>query len=257
LFVGEADMKRLTLLLVCLAVQYGSYAQSKLKEMNVDMPDETEETSTLDKGEWQVETAMLLDKYYDGGTSAIGQAMVKYGVSDKLELRLLVEEGRNRTRYMDETVQATYPLSLSAKVKLLEDQPVLPDISLVTYLELPLLAHNRVQKQYWSPIVLLAFKNEFGEKWKLDYNVGLQQEPESTEWVWLGATSLHYKVTEHWEVFGEYFAQYQGGEEPQHNVGLGIAWQLNNHFELYGAAGSSVNYTEYNRFVNAGLAVRL
>lgn len=247
---------------IALSVAFSANAQTERKpaarkEMDVDLPDETEETTIIDAGEWQLETSVLHNRYNDGPSSTIGQLMLRHGVSERLEVRLLVEDGRQRDRYMEETVQSTYPLAASAKFVVLKDQKILPDITLVGYLKLPLTGRSRDQNAYWSPILLAAFQHQWGgDRWKLEYNGGAQQEAYSAAWVGLANASLHYKIVESVEVFGEYFAQFQPGEDPQHNVGGGIAWQCGAHVEIYAAAGSSIDTDRWNRFANAGIAFR-
>lgn len=220
------------------------------------MPDETEETKLIDKGQWQLETAILFNGYEQNNTSVIGQALLRYGLADKAELRIIAEDGKNRDQYMEETVQSTSPLALGTKVSLVKDHKVLPDITLVAYVKLPFTSRTAEQKKYWSPILLAAFQNKFGEKWTLEYNAGLQQEAFSADWYWLANVSLHYKIADPLEVFTEYFAQYRAGEDPQNNLGGGIAYQLGQHIELYAAGGRTVNYQPYNYFASTGIAFR-
>ncbi len=225
--------------------------------MNVDLPDETEETDLVKKGQWQFETAVLYNAYKKEKSSHIGQGMVRYGVSHNLELRLLVEDGKQRDTYLTSTVQSTYPLAASVKVLLLEDKKGLPDIALVSYLKLPFTSRTKAQQRYWSPIFLAAFQNKWGTKWKLEYNAGIQQEAYSTSWAWLGNASLHYKLAEPLELFAEYYAQYQSKESPQHNIGGGLAYEWGKYVEIYASAGSTVFYEEANHFISTGIAVRL
>ncbi len=235
----------------------GKQTRKPLIEMNIDMPDETQEPDLVGKGIMQIETAYLHNFYKEGKRSAIGQGLFRYGLSDYVELRLLVEAGSQLVRYMEETVQSTYPAAASAKIRLLKDRKNLPDISLISYLQLPVYKVSKDKKAYWSPIFIFAFQNEFGEKWKLEYNVGVQQQAYSTQWAWIGNTSVHYKLVEQLEVFAEYFAQYQNKENPQHNLGGGLAYQLNNYLELFAMAGGTVNYEQSNHYINGGVAFRL
>jgi hypothetical protein len=229
----------------------------KLKEMFIDMPDETHETDLVDKGTLQIETAYLLNNYKESKHSSIWQGLVRYGVSKHLELRLLVETGSNLKSYVEKTVQSTYPLAASAKILLVKDHKFLPDISLISFLQLPFYNINKETKVYWAPVFLVAFENKTGKKWQFDYNAGIQQEAFSTEWVWLGNVSVHYKLVEQLEFFTEYFAQYQHGNNPQHNLGAGAAYQLNNFMEFFIMAGGTIDYAESNHYFNGGVAFRI
>ncbi len=243
--------------LIAIAQDSSKVSSKKLKEMEVDMPDETQETDLIEKGHWQIETAYLHNIYKEGNPSSVGQGLFRYGVSKHLELRLLIEAGSELERYIEETVQSTYPAAASAKILLVKDNKYLPDITLVSYLQLPIYKASKDKKAYWSPSFLLAFQNKLGSKWKLEYNAGIQQEAYSTQWAWIGNASLHYKLTDQLEIFTEYFAQYQSGENPQHNVGGGLAYQLNNNIEFFAMAGGTVDYAESNHYYNGGIAFRL
>jgi len=224
--------------------------------MNVDMPDETVETDVVEKGQFQLESAFLYNRFKEKPNAKIGQLLLRYGVTKRVELRLLAEDGQERDRYMEETVQSNYPLALGAKVVLLKDHEWLPDITLASLVKLPFTSRSKDQSAYWSPVFLLAFQNKLSEKWKLEYNAGIQQEVYSADWVWLANGSLHYKIVDPLEAFVEYYAQYKAGELPQHNVGGGFAYQLGNQVEFYVSGGSTVNYDEYNYFFSGGIAFR-
>ena len=244
---------------VFLKAQTDSTGKKKPVEINADLPDETEETDLVETGKLQIETGVLYNRYKeDGPASVIGQGLLRYGVSKRLEVRLLVEDGRQRDTYITKTVQSTYPMAASAKVLLLQDVKGLPDVTLVSYLKLPFTSHNSLQKAYWSPSIGLAFQNKFGsDKFKLEYNVGGQQEAYSTDWVVFVNASMHYKLTDQLELFTEYFSQLQPGETPQHNLGGGVSYQLNNYFEFYVSSGGTIHYDEANHFYSGGVAMRL
>ena len=249
-----------TALIFLLTVQGFSQEQKAgkpLEEMNVDLPDETQETDLVDKGHWQLETGFLLNRYKNEPNSYITQGLLRYGASKNIELKLLIEDGRGRDRYMQKTVQSTYPLALGTKILLVKDHPGLPDMTFVSFVKLPFTSQSSANKAYWSPIFLMAFQNKFGEKFKLEYNAGIQQEAYSSEWFWLVNASLHYKIIEKLEIFTEYYAQYINHEQPSHNLGGGIAYQLNNILEFYLSTGSTIYDEDQNHFFNGGVAFRL
>ncbi len=225
-------------------------------KMQVDLPDETEETDLLHKHEVQIETSVLYNRYRNGEPSLIGLGMLRYGLSDKVELRLMAEDGYNRDKYLEETVQSTSPFSIGTKITILKNKKILPDITFVGYLKLPATSRSKEQTVYWSPILLLAFQNKLSGKWTLEYNGGIQQESFGRDWFWLASGSIHYEISGSVEVFAEYFGQYQKGEESVHNAGAGIAYQMAENWELFLSGGSTINYYEYNYFGITGLSCR-
>ncbi len=252
---------KLALIILLLLISYPAVAQegqsSNVPEIHVDLPDETEEPELIEKGTLQFETQVLFNKYENSNNSYIGQAMLRAGLLKNIEGRLLFEDGRNRDTYIEKTVQSTYPLAASLKIAIVKNHSWLPDISLVGYLQLPVTARSREQSIYWSPIFIAAFQNKIGEKFKLDYNVGIQQEAYSTKWVWLANSTLHYKVLDKLEAFAEYYAQYSYNTEPEYNIGGGLALQTGRHIEFYISAGSSIFSEYYNHFFSGGMAYRI
>lgn len=253
-------MKKTLLLITIIALYLGVSAQNKpaaSTEMNVDLPDETEEASLVDKGSMQLETALLLNRYHKDASSVIGQVLLRVGLSDRVELRALLEEGKNRDTYFDQTVQSTMPLGIGSKISLVKDHHWLPDMTFVGQLCLPVTSKSSQQREHWSPILLMAFENKLSPKWKLENNAGGQQEIFSTQWVWLANGSLHYHISDPLEVFVEYYAQYGVGKSGHNNVGGGLTYQLGDNIQVYLSAGSSVGYHEPNQFAAGGIAFRL
>lgn len=251
-------MKQIILLIALLFTVHVGFTQKKEKkdEMYVDMPDESEETNVLKKREWQFEPSFIFNKYKDGQHSSISQLLVRYGAGRRVELRLLSEQGSHLHRYMEETVQSTYPLAIGPKILLMEGEKLKPSIAFVSYLNIPVTTHGK-SKDHLTPLFLAAFQNEFSEKFKIEYNGGIQQGAFSQEWSELVNASVHYKLLDPLEVFFEFFAQYQHHTSPQNNVGGGLAYQFAKNLELYVAGGTTVRQSEYNRFIAGGLAVRI
>ncbi len=245
------------LFMVMVSQNVFSQDKQKMVELNMDLPDETEGTDLVEKDELQCEFAYLHTAFEKGESPIIGQGLLRYGLFKKLELRLLIEEGYERDKYFEQTVQSTSPLALSLKFAVIQDHKILPDITLAGYLKLPFTSKTSDQSQYWSPIFSVAFQNKIGKKWKFQYNPGVMQEPFGLSWSSFFNASLHYKVTDRTDVFSEYYGQYESGEDPQHNTGVGLSYQMNNMLAFYGVTGTTFNYDPYNRFFSAGLAIRL
>jgi hypothetical protein len=250
----------IVVLILSMGFAFSQQADTKKKqesEMSIDLPDETEETALVEKGQIQLETSLLYNRYRKAPSSLIGQALLRYGISKRLEIRFLVEDGRQRDQYIKETVQSIYPLAVGAKFSVLKDVKGLPDITLISYLKLPFSSRSSEQKAYWSPNFIVAFLHQFGEKFKLEYNIGVQQDAYDTDWEALANVALHYKLTQNLELATEYYARYQPGENPFHNIGGSLSYQIGNNIEVYVSTGTTIRYEDQNHFFNSGIAFRL
>ena len=232
-------------------------AQGQEKEMNPDRPDQTEEVRLVPKGRLMLETGISTNKFDSGRNANILKTMLRYGLTKGLELGLLIEQGRDRNRYLEETVQSTYPLALRLKLALLEKHQWLPDITLVTYWQVPVSKNDKGEHAQNSISMLLAFLNEFSDKWKLEYNAGFQQEAFNKDISWQVYTSIHYQLTEKVESFVGSYSQFQNHKKPFHNVDAGLAFKLKENLQLDIAAGTSIDYPESNRFLTAGFSIML
>jgi hypothetical protein len=239
---------------ICLVAAFVN-AQSQEKEMNPDRPDQTEEVHPVPKGKFMLETGVLINQFDSGRNANIIKTMLRYGLMKGVELGFLMEQGRDRNRYIEETVQSTYPLALRLKLALLEKHQWLPDITLVTYWQIPVSKNDKGEHAQNSFSMLLAFLNEFSDKWKLEYNAGFQQEAFSKDIAWQVYTSIHYKLTEKLESFVGSYSQFQNHEQPFHNLDIGLGFKLKENLQLDIAGGTSVDHPENNKFVTVGFSV--
>jgi hypothetical protein len=244
------------IVIICLLAACAR-AQGQEKEMNPDRPDQTEEVHLVPKGRFMLETGISTNQFDSGRNANIVKTMLRYGITKRMELGFLMEQGRDRNRYMEETVQSTYPLALRLKLALLEKHHWLPDITLVTYWQIPVSKNDKGDHAQNSISMLLAFLNEFSEKWKLEYNAGFQQEAFSKDIAWQVYTSIHYKLTDKLESFIGSYSQFQNYKQPFHNVDAGLGFKLKENIQLDVAAGTSVDYPERNKFLTVGISVML
>lgn len=253
-------MRLLLTIFFCFLTRLVVYAQDTSKPMEAARPDQTEGTHAVNAGNLQIETGAFYTHFDTGEYSFTGRMQIRYGLHDHAELQLLVEDGRQRDRFIDETGQSIYPLALGTRINFLEDHPVLPNITFVGYLKLPFTNRSAEQKVYWSPTAIAAFSKEFGrqKQFEIEWNAGIKQEAYSKDIAWLGSAALEYFLTKHFYFFGEYFAEYQKGESPNNNIDGGAAWLITDNFQIDIAAGTTFKASEQSsQFVTAGIAYRM
>ncbi|UYQ95696.1 transporter [Chitinophaga horti] len=223
------------------------------QEMNTDISDETEEVHTVGKGSLQLEGAMLHNNYSGHRHTYIAEGLLRYGLTKRLEVRVMAEQGEHKEHFIDETTQSMYAMAAGFKLNILEESKgLLPAATLVTYLQVPV-TYSSAVTAYWSPSILLTFQNELAEHWKLDYHGGIQQEAFSHEWNVPVSASLHYEASEKVDLFGEYYAQFKPGDNPFHNAGAGVAWQaVPRRLQLFFSGGSSIHHHPENYFLKLG-----
>jgi len=217
--------------------------------METDRPDQVENTHVLNPRELQLETGFIANRH-DGNNEYIGRGLARYGAFHGVELRLLLEDGKDRDTYIEETAQGNFPLAVGGKLSIVEGKPSLPDITLIAYLKLPFTSHTGEQAKYWSPAAILAFSNALSPKIDVNYNIGIKQDAFDNMYAWQSAIALQWKVSEKYDLFVEYFGQYQDGSLPEHNADAGMAYLITNNIQVDFALGSGIGD---NEFITTGL----
>lgn len=162
-------------LFILLAVSvFESQAQEPIDS---DRPSQSESVHLLQPKEVQIETGVLVNTYSDseGEPSVIGSGLIRYGLTERVEARILVEEGKGSTRFYSETAQGRFPVSLSTKAGLLENHKWIPDITLISYLNLPFFSSDDENK-FWAPAFIFAFGKKLN-KLTLEINTGIERDP--------------------------------------------------------------------------------
>jgi len=242
-------------LLTTLSFCFTSLLLNAQDKINTDRPDQTDGATIIDQKPLQVETEFYYNRFNSGETALISSSLLRYGVSKRIEARLLVEQGQERDLFISETTQGQYPLALSTKISLLKDKGALPDVAFIGYLHIPVTS-RKGSYGYWSPMFTLVFEKEF-DKLTATVNGSYKQEAFEHEWIWQVSGDLKYELSERLSVFGEYFAQYAPTDAPLHNADGGLLFYLSNDWMVHAAFGHTLFTKESNYFGNAGLAFRI
>lgn len=238
---------------------------SKPEELSTDRPDQTEAPRLVPRAYFQAEAGFATTYFREESetgpkTAATGILFLRYGLLERVELRAVLEEGRGRDRFIQESTQGLYPLALGTKIGIIKEQKgLLPEASVIAYLNLPFLPRADSQRGLYHPALIAAFENKFLEKYEIEYNVGWQQDAFDAEYQWLASASLHYELSQKLKLFAEYFAQYMPGDAPLHNADGGLLYEFADNMQLDFAAGGSIRAQPENRnyFGALGLSVRL
>lgn len=148
---------------------------SEAQQLNTDRPDQSDGAAVVDKGKFQLESSFYFTTIDQNQHASILSSLLRYGLANKLELRLLAEQGHHRDLFIEQTAHSQFPLALSIKWNLLKDKETMPDLSIVSYLQLPFT--NGAQPSLWAPGILLILEKEYKPftitlKWMIHASAG-------------------------------------------------------------------------------------
>lgn len=229
-------------------------AQEKLQS---DMGDQN--AQLLNRNETQIEAAAIANRFDDKSEpSFAGSLFLRYGLSKRSELRALIQEGYNRDKFMQRTMQSFNPLSVGAKLSVVKDKEYLPDVALSGYVNLPFTAHTKEQSVHWSPALFMIFEKELSNKrWVFLGNTGFQQNSFNTDVVWQVLGRIKFEGLDHNDITLELVENYQVGEYPAHCIDVGYAHDFTDNFEVNACIGGTIFTADANQFVSIGLSMRM
>jgi Putative MetA-pathway of phenol degradation len=195
----------LLLLFVCVIL-----SAQEIGELSTERPGFTTPSGMVGFGVLQLEEGNTFESAHDGGsrlgTFSLPQALVRFGLSDALELRFSTNGYEWQYQAARSTVSGPNDYVLGAKMRVVKQGTVRPEVSVVGGLSLPA-AGSVVTSSGHDPLFTLATYKDLPDKFSLaaSANMASVSDPQgryfaSGESVW-GARSIRAGVS----VFAETF----------------------------------------------------
>ncbi|MEQ9169173.1 MAG: transporter [Fulvivirga sp.] len=237
---------KLTLILFLFLVAVGNVSAQD-DPIFTDRPNVTDAIGLISKGTFQVELGYFSNKI-DAGTNnltskTIPNYSIKYGLSDKVELRIL---GTYLSIDNDmETISGLSPITLSPKFALYEGLGAVPKTSLAINMTFPDLGKREFQLSEFS----YGFRGLFG------YVFGKISWDSSFGFDWIDgnnavnaySSALSYPLANRLGVFVEIYGS--GRSDYLHGIDAGMTYLVTNNLQIDFIIGKNLNsLVEYTDF---------
>lgn len=232
-------------------------------EMETDRPSLSFTPETVVKNRFQLEAGFQKQHDKINGQKydeyLYPTALLKYGLTKKLELRVLIEDkgDYDYTPNKHKVASGIEPVQVGFKYKLFKEKGALPTTSVIAGVALPKLASPDFKSDYVAPAFRLAMQNTLIKKIQLVYNAGVEWEPEDVHAKYLLTLSPQLELSDKLKVFTEIYSQFSGEESPYHRWDAGFLYKVkpNLQFDIYGGFG--ITKIAPDNFIEAGLSFRL
>jgi hypothetical protein len=228
---------------------------SQEEKITTDQPDQSDGATVVDKKAFQLESSLYFNTFKGMGHAVVSSSLVRYGISKKIEARLLVEQGYHRDLYITEAAHATAPLAIGAKAELLDEKRIGPAVSLLASLQVPA-TNFKSEPVIWAPALVIIMEKHISD-FTITLNGGAKQESFEPVWEWQSTGDVKYEINNRVEVFGEYFGQFEAHEPPLHNIDGGVLYAISNTCQVHLTGGTSLFHQPGNYFINTGMAFNL
>jgi hypothetical protein len=251
------------------------------QEISTDRPDRTESAETVGKHKFQIETGIEYSSKKsknesvslpEGGeligdvktnTITVPTTLLRYGLTDKIELRLGIDFDGASSKMGDIDLSEDSKLSLnapslSAKFSLFKGEGWKPDFAIITKATLPNIGAEGKQEEHVVPELNFAFSNDISKDLSIGYNVGLESDYKFNVTDLFYSASLGINISDKTGSFIEIFGNTPDAKfkEFSNSIDGGFTYLIKNNFQvdIYGGLGLSSDANDF--FLGTGFGYK-
>ncbi len=243
-------------------------AQDTTPELITDRPDRTESSYVVPRGLWQFELGWGHGEVSDAGDQfkfdQIPESLVRYGLLDRLELRI-GWNGVQSQKTGDGRLSGAGDTQLGVKVGLWEERGAVPRAALLAGVSLPS-GSRQFSTRRTDPGIRLAISNDLTERLSLGGNLGVAWETTEEENAdrdtfprGLYTLALGISAFEKTGFFIEYFGDtaLNGSSRATNNFDGGVTHLVRPNVQLDFAVGKGLSRESLDWFFTLGVSFRL
>ena len=143
-----------------------------------DRPGIATPPNILSNRSFQIEDGFQYENTLDGITRyenyLFSSLLVRYGVSKRFELRIQTDYAENKEKSTStSSISGLNPVTIGSKIKLVQQQNILPNISLLLNVTLPYAGKREFRPDHLAPSFYILMSNDFAKKLNVCYNYGM------------------------------------------------------------------------------------
>jgi len=217
-----------TFLLALFLLPSIAFAQD---EIETDRPDQTETVAIVPKGHFQMENGFQHTQSDRGASELmLPTSLSKFGISDRLELRLITNLIYNRVA--DSAAIGLEPIVLGVKVNIWKEKGLLPEFSLIAQAQLPKVASKNLQTKHVAPEIQLLFENTISDNISIGYNMDAEWDGISVNPEYEYTISPSYKFTDQLKGYLESFGYFPFRQHADHWIDGGLIFLINKNVQI-------------------------
>ena len=213
------------------------------QEIITDRPDQTESSSTIQKGGLQIESGLLLeflgeDISYAERNILSPTTLIRYGLLDFAELRIVsqIENVKNAST----SITGIGDLEIGTKVQLLKKEQSLLEIALLSHLIIPT-GSKEITSNTAGSINKICISHRSNTNISIAYNLGYDYF-DSGEGNLTYSFVLGLAINEKASVYLEPYGEFIEFEDNVININSGITYLLKDNFQLDFSFGTGINH---------------
>ncbi len=248
----------------------GDDEASEEEPLESDRPDFTETSSTVGRHRLQIESGYTYTQAVAGDPAHnahdLPELLVRYGLAERLELRIAWDEGIVFDRYSDRhsghvlTQSGSTDVDFGFKYAISKQDKWRPQTGLIVSVSAPVGAPFLSSGQV-DPRIDYLYGWEFSKKLSLNCSTGNRWTAESGDRFsqFFQSASLEYELTEKLHVYNEWYVllyRDSSDNRPQHYYDGGFTYLVTPNFQLDWRAGVGLSEASDGFYTGCGLTLR-
>jgi len=237
----------------------GLFCEGQEEKIDTDRPDQTESAGIVPKNYFQAEIGFNKENTYFGNYNLVyPTALLKYGLH-KAELRL---ETVFLSTYEQRLPQPKWttgllPVEIGFKALIIEEKKIVPRISFIGHLGIPMLASSSFKIDHPAPSFRFTIQKNINPFLGIGANVGAAWDGIQPTPLWLYTLSPGFNAGKKWYMYAEIFGFILKDELPQHNVDGGIAYYVTNDLKVDISGGFGISEASPRNYGAIGISFRM
>jgi len=179
---------------------------------------------------------------------------LRYGINNWLEAR--IQSSVATEQFEKEKETGLEPLRLGVKALLTNGTKIIPHVSILAQVGIPLLATKEFQPPYVAPEIRLLFQNEITDNLKITYNMGAAWDGYETHPEYIFSISPEYLIAEKLQLFAELYGFLKKQESAKTNFDAGVGYLVSDDVKIDVNAGWGLSSQATDHFYAVGLSLR-
>lgn len=210
-----------------------------------DRPDQTESSSTVPKGNFQIETGVLVGFSDTDDVSErlllLPSTLFRIALTDGLEMRVVSQFESNKNKTFDETFSGISDFEVGAKVQLFKKEDVNTEIAFLSHLILPT-GSKDVTLDKFGTINKLSISHALKESVGIGYNVGYNYFGDGKGDLTY-SIAIGFGITDKLGAYIEPYGDLVEFDEHISNFDAGFTYLIKDNFQLDFSFGTGINHT--------------
>ena len=212
-----------------------------------DRPGMATPPDILTMGFLQVETGFQFDNYdfgnFQNENFLFPSILLRYGIQKNVEIR--IQSDYAFTIATDSLATSTEhglnPITIGTKIKFIEQQNLIPNVSFLINLTLPFLGKKDFRPDSYAPFLCLLFSNSVSENLNVCYNYGISWDGSTSKPTQFYALCLGANLNTQWSIFIEGYGFTNQETNSDFYIDAGFAYLINDHFQIDLSGAKNLN----------------